>query len=112
MPEFTARVVAEEGPPPEPHTIQQEALAALAQSRSNGHRAGLVVLATGLGKTWRPPETPLNLRFGDCSAGSWSFGAAFGLIFSESGVAMGLSCRSGRHADRLRLSSQHQRFML
>lgn len=52
MPEFTARVVAEEGPPPEPHTIQQEALAALAQSRSKGHRAGLVVLATGLGKTW------------------------------------------------------------
>ncbi|WP_420768115.1 DUF3427 domain-containing protein [Roseovarius sp. S4756] len=52
MPEFTARVVAEEGPPPEPHTIQQEAMAALAQSRSNGHRAGLVVLATGLGKTW------------------------------------------------------------
>ncbi|WP_170337756.1 DUF3427 domain-containing protein [Ruegeria arenilitoris] len=52
MPEFTARVVAEEGPPPEPHAIQQEALAALAQSRANGHRAGLVVLATGLGKTW------------------------------------------------------------
>ncbi|MGS4963648.1 MULTISPECIES: DUF3427 domain-containing protein [Marivita] len=52
MPEFTARVVADEGPPPEPHTIQQEALAALAHSRSNGHRAGLVVLATGLGKTW------------------------------------------------------------
>jgi len=52
LPEFTARVVAEEGPPPEPHAIQQEALAALAQSRANGHRAGLVVLATGLGKTW------------------------------------------------------------
>ncbi len=52
MPEFTARVVAEEGPPPEPHTIQKEALAALEKSRSNGHRAGLVVLATGLGKTW------------------------------------------------------------
>lgn len=52
MPEFTARVVAEEGPPPEPHTIQQEALEALTLSRSNGHRAGLVVLATGLGKTW------------------------------------------------------------
>ena len=52
MPEFTARVVAEEGPPPEPHSIQQEALEALSLSRSNGHRAGLVVLATGLGKTW------------------------------------------------------------
>ncbi|WP_246039947.1 DUF3427 domain-containing protein [Sulfitobacter sabulilitoris] len=52
MPEFTARVVAEEGPPLEPHTVQKEALEALELSRSNGHRAGLVVLATGLGKTW------------------------------------------------------------
>lgn len=39
-------------PPPEPHAIQREALAALAQARSEGSRAGLVVLATGLGKTW------------------------------------------------------------
>ena len=52
MPEFTARVVAEEGPPPTPHSIQQEALSALESSRSNGHSAGLIVLATGLGKTW------------------------------------------------------------
>ena len=52
LPEFTARVVAEEGPPPEPHAIQKEALEALTLSRSNGHSAGLVVLATGLGKTW------------------------------------------------------------
>jgi superfamily II DNA or RNA helicase len=52
LPEFSARIVAEEGPPPEPHSIQLEALAALELSRKNGHRAGLVVLATGLGKTW------------------------------------------------------------
>jgi superfamily II DNA or RNA helicase/diadenosine tetraphosphate (Ap4A) HIT family hydrolase/HKD family nuclease len=39
-------------PAPEPHAIQQEALAALAASRRKGHRAGLVVMATGLGKTW------------------------------------------------------------
>ncbi len=40
-----------EGPPD--HTaIQQEALAALAASRQGGYRRGLVVLATGLGKTW------------------------------------------------------------
>ncbi|MFO6462816.1 DUF3427 domain-containing protein [Jannaschia sp. KMU-145] len=64
MPEFTARVAAEEGPPPEPHTIQQEALAALTQSRLNGHRAGLVVLATGLGKTWLAAFDTIRARAG------------------------------------------------
>ena len=39
-------------PIPEPHAIQQEALAALATTRLVGNEAGLVVLATGLGKTW------------------------------------------------------------
>ncbi|MFT3769715.1 MAG: DEAD/DEAH box helicase family protein [Minicystis sp.] len=38
---------------PMPHGIQIEALAALAQSRADGlRRRALVVLATGLGKTW------------------------------------------------------------
>src|SRR4051812_24017997 len=37
---------------PEPHTIQVEALVALEQTRAVGNKAGLVVLATGLGKTW------------------------------------------------------------
>jgi superfamily II DNA or RNA helicase/diadenosine tetraphosphate (Ap4A) HIT family hydrolase len=39
-------------PPPEPHAIQQEALARLELTRQQGYRAGLVVMATGLGKTW------------------------------------------------------------
>jgi superfamily II DNA or RNA helicase/HKD family nuclease len=39
-------------PPPAPHEIQLEALAALKATRKAGNRAGLVVLATGLGKTW------------------------------------------------------------
>jgi superfamily II DNA or RNA helicase len=39
-------------PPPAPHFIQQEALAALKATREAGNEAGLVVLATGLGKTW------------------------------------------------------------
>ena len=39
-------------PPPTPHSIQQEALAALKATREVGNEAGLVVLATGLGKTW------------------------------------------------------------
>lgn len=39
-------------PPPEPHAIQIEAMEALAKTREEGNRAGLVVLATGLGKTW------------------------------------------------------------
>jgi superfamily II DNA or RNA helicase/diadenosine tetraphosphate (Ap4A) HIT family hydrolase len=38
--------------PVEPHVIQCEALEALARTRQDGNRAGLVVLATGLGKTW------------------------------------------------------------
>jgi superfamily II DNA or RNA helicase/diadenosine tetraphosphate (Ap4A) HIT family hydrolase/HKD family nuclease len=37
---------------PEPHAIQQEALAALEATRTDGFGAGLVVMATGLGKTW------------------------------------------------------------
>ena len=37
---------------PEPHSIQKEALIALGRSRLDGADAGLVVLATGLGKTW------------------------------------------------------------
>lgn len=37
---------------PEPHGVQREALAALKATREAGNRAGLVVLATGLGKTY------------------------------------------------------------
>ena len=37
---------------PTPHAIQQEALNALEETRQQGNTAGLVVLATGLGKTW------------------------------------------------------------
>ncbi len=37
---------------PEPHVIQQRALLAIQASREAGNTAGLVVLATGLGKTW------------------------------------------------------------
>lgn len=38
--------------PPSPTPIQQEALAALRRTRHEGYLRGLVVLATGLGKTW------------------------------------------------------------
>ncbi len=38
--------------PPDPHPIQKEALAALEATRAAGNSAALVVLATGLGKTW------------------------------------------------------------
>ncbi len=37
---------------PVPNPIQAEALVALTQTRAQGYRRGLVVLATGLGKTW------------------------------------------------------------
>lgn len=39
-------------PPAPPHEVQREALAALREARESGHRRALVVLATGLGKTW------------------------------------------------------------
>jgi len=38
--------------PPAPNRVQREALAALENTRTEGNRAGLVVMATGLGKTW------------------------------------------------------------
>ena len=38
--------------PVTPRPLQQEALAALETTRAEGYRAGLVVMATGLGKTW------------------------------------------------------------
>jgi superfamily II DNA or RNA helicase/HKD family nuclease/diadenosine tetraphosphate (Ap4A) HIT family hydrolase len=39
-------------PIPQPHSVQREALTALIVTRNEGFTAGLVVLATGLGKTW------------------------------------------------------------
>jgi superfamily II DNA or RNA helicase len=48
----TAGEIETPPPPPEPRGIQVEALAALARTRADGFSAGLVVLATGLGKTW------------------------------------------------------------
>ena len=43
---------SEKEAPPTPTEIQQRALAALAETRRAGYQRGLVVLATGLGKTW------------------------------------------------------------
>ena len=42
----------EREPPPIPTDIQQQALEALIETRNQGYRRGLVVMATGLGKTW------------------------------------------------------------
>ncbi len=42
----------DDDPPPEPTEIQRDALAALRETRRLGYQRGLVVLATGLGKTW------------------------------------------------------------
>jgi len=41
-----------DAPPPEPRDIQREALQALQKSRDQGRDRALVVMATGLGKTW------------------------------------------------------------
>lgn len=48
----TAPDAGEQEPPPHPTIVQQQALSALSESRSENYRRGLVVLATGLGKTW------------------------------------------------------------
>ena len=42
----------EQEPPPQPTSVQLAALASLHATRQDGFRRGLVVLATGLGKTW------------------------------------------------------------
>lgn len=42
----------EQEPPPEPTAVQRAALVALHETRQQGFRRGVVVLATGLGKTW------------------------------------------------------------
>jgi superfamily II DNA or RNA helicase/diadenosine tetraphosphate (Ap4A) HIT family hydrolase len=49
-------------PAPDPHEVQVEALAALRKSREDGRRRALVVLATGLGKTWLAAYDLLQLR--------------------------------------------------
>src|SRR5260370_11203992 len=41
--------------PPAPRPVQREALAALEQTRLQGFRRGLAVMATGLGQTWLAP---------------------------------------------------------
>lgn len=53
-PDWRAAGVAEEAPPPMaiPHALQLAALSGLEETRREGFSAGLVVLATGLGKTW------------------------------------------------------------
>lgn len=53
-PDFREAGIPYEAPPPvpEPHAIQRAALVALQQTREDGFTGGLVVLATGLGKTW------------------------------------------------------------
>lgn len=43
---------SEQEPPPVPTLVQTEALKALDRTRQDGYRRGLVVLATGMGKTW------------------------------------------------------------
>lgn len=49
---FTVKPDSEAEPEFSPNSAQQEALAALAASRQQGFQRGLVVLATGMGKTW------------------------------------------------------------
>lgn len=49
-------------PPPVPTPIQEEALEALQRTRQAGYRRGLVVMATGLGKTWLAAFDAANIQ--------------------------------------------------
>src|SRR5260370_18168725 len=49
--------------PPAPRPVQREALAALEQTRLQGFRRGLAVMATGLGKTWLAAFHPARPQF-------------------------------------------------
>ena len=51
-PKIAGEQAEEPEPPPKPYDVQQEAMDSLQSSRQEGNQAGLVVLATGLGKTW------------------------------------------------------------
>ncbi len=48
---------------PTPNTIQQAALAKLIETRAAGYKAGLVVLATGIGKTWLAAFDSMDPKF-------------------------------------------------
>ena len=63
----TAGVVPEPpATPPALRPVQQEALAALEQTRLQGFRRGLVVMATGLGKTWLAAFDTARPQFRRC----------------------------------------------
>lgn len=49
-------------PKPEPNIIQQQALTALHRTRLEGYQRGLVVMATGTGKTWLAAFDSINLN--------------------------------------------------
>ena len=51
-------------PVTEPNDVQREAMVALAAARAEGKRAGLVVMATGLGKTWLAAFDTARPEFG------------------------------------------------
>ncbi|MEQ8836727.1 MAG: DEAD/DEAH box helicase family protein, partial [Lacipirellulaceae bacterium] len=47
---------------PQPHEVQEAALNALRQTRGAGQNAGMVVMATGLGKTWLAAIDSMHFR--------------------------------------------------
>lgn len=59
-----ADVTVEVAQPYTPRELQAEALTALEATRADGHRAGLVVMATGLGKTWLAAFDTARPQFG------------------------------------------------
>ncbi len=82
---------------PSPRPVQRTALDSLEQTRIEGFRHGLVVMATGLGKTWlaafdtaRPQRPPDLRKFGASTSLEARFGAD-GLRFLADDVAPSLA---------------------
>jgi superfamily II DNA or RNA helicase len=82
--------------PPVPHQVQTDALARLREVRAQGHRRALVVLATGLGKTWLAVFDYAQLRDELGRRRSLPIGASF-CVRQRTHIAVGFV----RHARQL-----------
>ncbi|WP_239031797.1 phospholipase D-like domain-containing protein [Paroceanicella profunda] len=72
LPDFSRRVVAEEGPPPDPHAIQAEALESCARRAPPATGRGSSCWQPAWARPGSPPSTPCAPRRGACS--SWRTG--------------------------------------
>ncbi|HRE89787.1 MAG TPA: DEAD/DEAH box helicase family protein, partial [Myxococcota bacterium] len=80
--------------PPTPHAIQLEALSALSRSRAERRGRALVVLATGLGKTWLAAFDLLDAAGDSATPPSVLFLAHRGELLDQAAATLGQMMRS------------------